>query len=236
MNNYFSSLEEMLQEYNNELTRYCKLIASSSWDAEDLYQTTLAKIYKSMSKKGGEPISKAYLFRVATNAWIDICRRQKFSWDKLEDHHMSSSSNPLMIRESIEELFDKLTPQQACILLLVDIFLFSARETAEMVCSTEGAVKAVLHRARTQIKKASDKKRFSAPQSNVRGLIETFIDAFNTYNAEMISQTYILLKSNGYQVIPVVDAQVLFFRCKDPEGNVFLIYEDGILESSAQNK
>jgi DNA-directed RNA polymerase specialized sigma24 family protein len=46
MENRINSLDEVLQRYNNELTRYCKLIAGSSWDGEDLFQITLAKIYR----------------------------------------------------------------------------------------------------------------------------------------------------------------------------------------------
>ncbi len=48
--------------------------------------------------------------------------------------------NPAAVRESMEELVDKLTPQQACIVLLIDIFLFTPMEAAEMVRLTEKAV------------------------------------------------------------------------------------------------
>jgi RNA polymerase sigma-70 factor (ECF subfamily) len=59
------------------LYRYCRRVTRDIWDAEDLLQDTLLKGFGAIGR--GEVTSesaqvkgpRAYLFRIATNLWID---------------------------------------------------------------------------------------------------------------------------------------------------------------------
>jgi len=61
-----------------ELYRYCRYLTRSPWDAEDLTQDTLARGFATLAKRGEAPPNpRAWLFRVASNLWIDQARRRR---------------------------------------------------------------------------------------------------------------------------------------------------------------
>lgn len=65
------NFEETIQPYLKDLNHYCRSLAKSTWDGEDLVQETMAKAYRRWLKKP-KPISKAFLFRIASNTWMGI--------------------------------------------------------------------------------------------------------------------------------------------------------------------
>src|SRR3977135_2126437 len=61
-----------------ELYRYCRALTRNAWDAEDLVQDTLARGLATLGCLF-QPIEnpRAWLFRVASNLWIDRQRRHR---------------------------------------------------------------------------------------------------------------------------------------------------------------
>ncbi|MNN51593.1 RNA polymerase factor sigma-70 [compost metagenome] len=57
---------------------------------------------------------------------------------------------------AMETLVNQLAPNQRIALLLVDVLKYTAAESAELLNTTEGAVKAALHRARVKLRKLAD--------------------------------------------------------------------------------
>ena len=63
---------ETFEPLRADLYRYCRYLTRSAWDAEDLAQDTLARAFVTLGKLGESPPNpKAWLFRVASNLWID---------------------------------------------------------------------------------------------------------------------------------------------------------------------
>lgn len=59
-----------------ELYRYCRHLTRSPWDAEDLAQDTMSRAFASLGRLGSAPPNpRAWLFRVASNLWLDQVRR-----------------------------------------------------------------------------------------------------------------------------------------------------------------
>src|SRR4051795_9093199 len=57
------------------LYRYCRYLTRSPWDAEDLAQDVLARAFATLGQLHAPPRSpQAWLFRVASNLWIDRVR------------------------------------------------------------------------------------------------------------------------------------------------------------------
>jgi RNA polymerase sigma factor (sigma-70 family) len=160
--------EISIEPYRSALMRYCLGVTGCSWSAEDLMQETLMKAFIMLCRQPyPPPISKAYLFRIASNAWIDHCRKQRIdidSYKELQDVASEQAVDPLEIKDAIETLVALLPPKQRVITLLIDVFEYTAAEVAEMIQSTEGAVKAGLHRARTKLKSLTKMK---SPERNV---------------------------------------------------------------------
>jgi len=58
------------------LYRFCRYLSRSPWDAEDLVQDTLARAFATLGGLHEPPRDRrAWLFRVASNLWIDQIRR-----------------------------------------------------------------------------------------------------------------------------------------------------------------
>ncbi|HEX7064344.1 MAG TPA: RNA polymerase sigma factor [Bacillales bacterium] len=148
------AFEAAVQPYMPELRKYCLSLEKSKWDGEDLMQEALLKTYKSWVKRP-KPIAKAYLFRIASNTWIDRYRKRKpdeavskdLSELKQEEKPVSDATI-----EVVEMLLKKLTPKQRVVTLLIAGFGYTSKETAELIGESEGSVKAALHRARKKLK------------------------------------------------------------------------------------
>lgn len=79
------------------LYRYCRRITGNIWDTEDLLQDTLLRGFGAIGR--GDVSSKAaqvkgpraYLFRIATNLWIDQMRRRQLITSSLSGSDDSST-------------------------------------------------------------------------------------------------------------------------------------------------
>src|SRR6266404_8306357 len=71
----FSDVFEPLRP---ELYRYCRFLTRNAWDAEDLVQDALARGLVTLGCLFQDVENpRAWLFRVASNLWIDRQRRQR---------------------------------------------------------------------------------------------------------------------------------------------------------------
>ncbi|GAA0368559.1 RNA polymerase sigma factor [Bacillus horti] len=197
---------ETIAPYRSDLWKYCRSLTRSPWDAEDLVQETLLKAFASLGQIWQPIHHKSYLFRIATNTWINQWRRKKLiKYTEYEEHYEEvRSAEPFAeydVYESIELLVTKLPPKQAATILLVDVFSFTAKETAEMLATTEGAVKALLHRARNNLRLAHSKemegdskqavnkkvKTYPMPDKNV---IDALIDTFHKRDPDAMAKLF----------------------------------------------
>ncbi|MBB6452069.1 RNA polymerase sigma-70 factor (ECF subfamily) [Salirhabdus euzebyi] len=182
--------DQLVIPYRPALWSYCRSITGSPWDAEDLVQETLLKAFSSLSQLWQPLNTKAYLFRIASNTWIDYCRKQKMKLDTIEDLDTLSSDDSdigLEINDAMEMIVSLLPPRQRVVFLLIEAFQFKAKEVAEMIGTTEGAVKAALNRARWKMKNSSEKQSSSTKKVipvEDRKLIETYIHFFNNRDTD----------------------------------------------------
>ncbi|WP_197479885.1 RNA polymerase sigma factor [Paenibacillus swuensis] len=64
-----------IEPYLPPLRLYCRSLAGTDWDTEDLVQDVIAKVLYAIMHSPERPISRSYLFRIAKNAWIDHYRQ-----------------------------------------------------------------------------------------------------------------------------------------------------------------
>jgi RNA polymerase sigma-70 factor (ECF subfamily) len=183
---------EIISPYRSGLWNYCRKLTGSPWDAEDLLQDTLLKSFASLSALSHRQqalTAKSFLFRVATNHWIDQCRRMKIKMDdNVDEHQLGVQMNDsLEVNEALMMLARHLTPKQAVVFILMESFEFTAKETAELIATTETAVNAILYRARGNLIKvqSSLRKEDSTIRKQEEGkavlseAFKIFLDAFN---------------------------------------------------------
>ncbi|MDQ8733620.1 RNA polymerase sigma factor [Paenibacillus sp. LHD-38] len=132
------------------LYRYCMSLTKSKWDAEDLVQDTWLKSMRAAlytTHKNPE----ALMLRIAKNTWIDQLRRKnQFHLILQQGMQMEavSDTSSLDHEASLYGLIQHLSPLQLAVFLLRDVFEYTAAETAELLQTSTGAIKAALHRAR----------------------------------------------------------------------------------------
>ncbi|MHA6482887.1 RNA polymerase sigma factor [Paenibacillus sp. strain BS8-2] len=145
------SLEEQLEQLQPVLYRYCVSLTGSVQDAEDLSQQTWMKTFRRL-KEHSHPNPEAFLLRVAKNGWIDECRRRKGLRERMQWLHeledIGAGSEPFEAERAIVALLRYLSPIQRAVFMLRDALDYSIAETAKLLGTSEGAVKAALFRAR----------------------------------------------------------------------------------------
>ncbi|MFD2618561.1 RNA polymerase sigma factor [Terrilactibacillus laevilacticus] len=186
-----NSFEKAIKTYQTHLKGYCVSIAKCRWDGEDLYQETLLKAFKRWKKDPSFQLTKAYLFRIASNSWIDQCRKKSIDID----HHVniqSITSNEGIKIEEIHDVMERmmtvLTPKQRTVFLLVEGFQLSHDEIAKMINSTEGAVRVTYHRANRKLQQDHLIDQFRSKDDKY--VIEDYIHAIHTNNLKEIVRLY----------------------------------------------
>ncbi|CDN42317.1 MULTISPECIES: RNA polymerase sigma factor [Paenibacillus] len=149
-----------LEAYIPGLRRRCLRLAGAGWDAQDLEQEVLAKLHRLQLREPERRLTQAYVNRMAANAWIDICRSRSSRGEQAgveyeeELHAPRASGGPdeaLRIRMLLEQLSGRLNPRQMAMILLMDVFRFTADETSRLLRLTPGAVREGHRRARQRL-------------------------------------------------------------------------------------
>ncbi|WP_437722126.1 RNA polymerase sigma factor [Sorangium sp. So ce861] len=195
---------DVFEPLRPELYRYCRYLTQSPWDAEDLVQDTMARGFVTLGMLFHElPNPRAWLFRVASNLWIDRARRRRIERDALAEPaaeraapgHALDGRAP---REAAGTLVAHLSPQERAAVVLKDVFDLSLEEVAESLSTSVGAVKAALHRGRGKLAAPdADEPRAPAP-----GALDAFCAAFNA--RDLPALTSLLLDSSITEIVGVV--------------------------------
>jgi len=171
----------LTEPYRRQLHVHCYRMLGSFDEAEDLVQETLLRAWKGRAGFEGRSTVRTWLYRIATNACLDLIESKsrrlqsiespqatdsyKVDWiqpypDRLLDQIASSDSGPdavVIARETIELAYlvaiQYLPPKQRAILILRDALGWSAKETADLIDESVSSVNSALHRARSSMRK-----------------------------------------------------------------------------------
>ena len=142
-------------------------------DAEDLVQETMLRAYRAFDRFEAGTNLKAWLFRILTNAYINVYRKKqreprKVSADEMEEfdlyrelknHDSQFGETPenivldSLVDSDIIEAIDDLPEQFRLAVLLSDLEGFSYAEMAEIMGVPMGTVMSRLHRGRKALQK-----------------------------------------------------------------------------------
>jgi RNA polymerase sigma-70 factor (ECF subfamily) len=171
-----------LEEYEplrGDLYRYCRFLTRSPWDAEDLVQDVLARAFVTLAGANEPPPNpRAWLFRVASNHWINQAKRSRRT--SAAEVEPSTEPDPRGPREAAGSLVAQLAPQERAALVLKEVFDFSLEDVAAALSTSVGAVKAALHRGRGKLADLEDTRVAAAPPP----VLDAFCAAFNARDIE----------------------------------------------------
>lgn len=218
--------------------RYCLYITHNQWDAEDLSQEVLFKVYKVVKSDPSRTVSKAYLYRITSNAWKDKIKMDKRRIQTTDTAFNDTSfhDGELLTRELLEALAHRLSPRALVILLLIDVFDFTSKETAEFLSQAEGTVQVTLGRARLRLKKlarqievaSKDPFEREVPKSYASQLdLDRLVEAFKQRDLSAICRCYLELAKIRVKIsnIRLVNGRIAFYL-EDPDGNQFMVTEN----------
>ena len=163
-------LTDWFQAHRTFLWGLCYRITGSAADADDVVQETFVRALKSAPDHLDDP--RRWLVRVAVNAGRDLLRRRKRqgyvgqwlptpietagddtppSYEPVIDGAQTSEGR-YDLMESVSLAFlqalEALTPTQRAVLLLGDVFDYSASEISKALTISEGNARVIHHRAR----------------------------------------------------------------------------------------
>jgi RNA polymerase sigma-70 factor (ECF subfamily) len=189
---------ESYEPLRTQLYRYCRYLTRSPWDAEDLAQDALARAFVTLARmQGQEPANpRAWLFRIASNLWIDQARRRHEVPTESVEPPTPPAGEPRAPREAAGTLLVTLSPQERAAVVLKDVFDLSLDEIADSLGTTVGAVKAALHRGRGKLAEEPPAQATTAP---VPGALDAFCAAFNAGDIDRL--TALLLDSAVVEVV-----------------------------------
>lgn len=173
------------------------------------------------------------MFKIAKNTWIDGFRKKRVQPFPLEEEYFEPvQTNALDIREAFELMAERLSVRQAVLLLMLEVFGFTAKETADHLGSTEGAVKEALKRTRLRLHRLASQSDYVkekkpkpiAGERMTQELMELFIQAFRSGNIHKIYTAYTSLRHSGLDVTMVRSPnEFVYFDFQDPNGHVLRI-------------
>jgi RNA polymerase sigma-70 factor (ECF subfamily) len=152
-----ADIDGLLAEMRPKLHRYCARMVGSVIDGEDVLQDAFIKAVESFASTGpGNP--QAWLFRIAHNTALDFLRRrnrQEALQSGEEVDMIADPADTVLSREIANaglRTFMRLPVAQRSSVILMDVLGCSLQEICEVMDYSLPAVKAALHRGRTQLR------------------------------------------------------------------------------------
>jgi RNA polymerase sigma-70 factor (ECF subfamily) len=165
------------------LHRYCSRMTGSVFDGEDIAQEVVFEAYRKLELYDSTLPLAPWITRIAHNRCIDFIRRQQTralaegeAGNVDEAQEPAEPSGPWIDR-ALESLVARLPPKERACILLKDVFDYSLAETAELVGSTVGGVKAALKRGRSKLASLSPAAALRASETPELHLL--YIERFN---------------------------------------------------------
>jgi RNA polymerase sigma-70 factor, ECF subfamily len=157
-----ADLNGLIVEMRPKLHRYCARMVGSVIDGEDVLQDALIKAVESFASSGAISNPEGWLFRIAHNTALDFLRRRnrQEAFRSGEEVDMIADPADTVLNRQIAgaslRTFMRLPVAQRSSVILMDVLGCSLKEVCEVMEFSLPAVKAALHRGRTQLRELAE--------------------------------------------------------------------------------
>jgi RNA polymerase sigma-70 factor (ECF subfamily) len=176
---------ETVAHIRPRLHRYCARMTGSAFDGEDVVQDALFDAYRKLDSYDESRPLAPWLFRIAHHRAIDHLRRRgvrEAAESMAAGSDIVEADRPVSddVRQAMDRLVGHLPPKERACVLLKDVFDYSLEETADLVDSSVGGVKAALHRGRRKLERLAAQPVSPAPvATSTLQLAQRYADGFN---------------------------------------------------------
>ena len=178
-----ADINSLLAAMRPRLHRYCARMTGSVIDGEDVLQDALIKAVEAFPAAGTLHNPEGWLFRIAHNTALDFLRR------RARQEAIHSAEEVEMIADQLDAVtsrqiasaslrtFMRLPVAQRASVILMDVLGCSLQEVCDVMEFSLPAVKAALHRGRTQLRALADEPD-DAPRPNLSKADRVRLDAY----------------------------------------------------------
>jgi RNA polymerase sigma factor (sigma-70 family) len=169
-----------------ELHRYCSRLVGSAIDGEDVVQESLAKAFYVLPTLPELPPLRPWLLRLAHNTALDFLRRydRRFVEPVAELPDVQDETPAIDVVRASLSSFVALPVSQRSAVILKDVLGCSMEEIAAATGLSISAVKAALHRGRSNLRIQEAPAWRDLPETSPaeRALLNTYCTLFNARN------------------------------------------------------
>lgn len=161
------AFDALVRSIHPRLTRLALAKTARGDDVDELVQRTLVRVYRGLPSFRGDSRFTTWLFRIATNTWIDMERARRSraevegpmvegmegvvaAVDDPIDDRIARGEAVALVRRFVHEL----APRQREVLELVDLQGLEPGEAAEAMGVSPSTARVHLHRARRTLRAA----------------------------------------------------------------------------------
>jgi RNA polymerase sigma-70 factor, ECF subfamily len=190
-----AKIDALLAEMRPKLHRYCARMVGSVIDGEDVLQDALIKAVESFASAGPIGNPQSWLFRIAHNTALDFLRRRSRQQSLQSGEEVDMIADPVDTIASRQlagaslRTFMRLPVAQRSSVILMDVLGCSVSEVCEAMDFSLPAVKAALHRGRSQLREmANEPDDVSYPALSVtdRDRLGAYVARFNARDFDAI--------------------------------------------------
>jgi RNA polymerase sigma-70 factor (ECF subfamily) len=188
-------IDQLLAAMRPKLHRYCARMVGSVIDGEDVLQDALIKAVEAFATKGPIGNPEGWLFRIAHNTALDFLRRRNRQQALESDEELdmiADQLDPVLSRQIATaslRTFMRLPVAQRSSVILMDVLGCSLQEVCEVMDFSLPAVKAALHRGRTQLRELAEEPE-EAPHPKLsdadRKRLSAYVAHFNARDFDAI--------------------------------------------------
>ena len=166
------TFRELVEKYKKPLYYYCFRLCRNHADAEDLSQEVFIKVYQRIEQFREEAKIQTWIYRIASNAFIDKKRRKVFLISETDRFDAESQSNTIeihsqendikpdrqaessLIQKHIDMAMQKLSEKEKTAFILKHYEGLAIKEIAAIFKTSDGTVKSHLFRAIQKLQSA----------------------------------------------------------------------------------
>jgi RNA polymerase sigma-70 factor, ECF subfamily len=192
------AFEQLIAKHRPSLLAHSYRILGSRQDADDAVQEALLSAWRAIPRFEGRSSVRTWLYRIATNASLDLIARRRRRAAPLESEPAGNPAAGLTEvpltddtrpephpddqlmpearyerREAVELAFSEalrhLPSRPRAALILRDVLGFRAREAAEVLSTSPAAVNSALHRARAALENGNPDPSLQATRPEIEG-------------------------------------------------------------------
>ena len=165
------TFRQLMENYKDKVVNTCFGFLHNQEDAEDVAQDVFIEVYLSYKKFRGESSISTWIYRIAVNKSLDVCRKRNtqkriaffknlIHIDAIDTKEISLyESDALTDMETLErtkvlyQALDKIPTNQRIAITLSKFEDLSLKEISKVMDTSESAVESLMSRAKVSLKK-----------------------------------------------------------------------------------